>query len=448
LTHDRKPEITGTPIPRWDLLNMRHYAVMPVQFSRGCPNRCKFCDIIKLFGRKPRTKAVAQFIAELGALLAAGWRGSVFVVDDNFIGNRKVLRELLLAIIKWQERHGYPFSFFTEVDINLAEMPEILALVVKAGFDAVFVGIESVNLQVLEEARKTQNLGELSLAERVRVLQAAGLEVMAGFIIGNDSDRPDVCDQSFEFIQETGIVFAMVGPLAALNGTELYNELKAAGRLRAEASGSNTHQLGFNFDLKPPLDENTLIADYVRLQEKLFLSRNYFTRCRTLRARRGWHRRMKRFDLGSLLAAVRVCCRNLFHFDWQFWKFIANVLCCSPRDFPEAITQAVKAVDFQALTDSLVAAHRYPEHVATLAERFEERLAGLRGDFDKRLRKLTKLKRKIDTEATRRWLTIDQHFRDGAKEALVRFRRRLDEYAEAYCAEKYGQAGTGRNSAQ
>ncbi len=438
LTREGKPVITGTPVPRWDLLKLRCYSSLPVQFSRGCPFDCDFCDITTLFGHISRTKTPAQLIAELEAIRQTGWRGSVFVVDDNFIGNRQEVRELLPELVKWQKRHHYPFSFFTEASMDLANpsLQDIRELMVPAGFQEVFVGIESTDPEVLAGMNKSQNRGDLG--RKVAILQNAGLEVTAGFIIGSDGDRPDVGDRLFRFIQGNGIVMPMPGLLTALRGTALYRRLAAEGRLRGESHGNNTH--GFRFNFEPKLDEKMLIKGYVRLLERLFSSRNYYERCRILRQRRGDYHRLDRLNRHGVLATMRIFYHNLFKCpDWEFAKFVFDTLLESPKEFPEMITQAVKLAHFQEITKAAVAVHRYPEQVATLAERFQKRAAELRGDVDKRLRRLAKLERQISAEATRRWRSIDRDFRASVQGVLDRFRQHLAE-----CAQTYRQAWQGR----
>ena len=425
LTKEGKPPITATPIPRWDLVKLRRYASLAIQFSRGCPFDCEFCDIVVLYGHESRAKTNRQFLAELDAILATGWRGPVFVLDDNLIGNAARVSELLPELYRWQVEHGFPFSFFTEASINLANtsLRKILAEMVKAGFSEVFVGIEAIDPAALKEMNKKQNRGDLG--EKVRVIQAAGLEVLGGFIVGNDADRPTVFDGLFEFIQENGIVMAMAGLLTALRGTPLYRRLEAAGRLRGVSSGCNTHRLELNFE--PVMDEATLIRGYVGLLERLYAPRNYYQRCRILRQRRGPHRRANRLNRAGLLAAARVFVHYLFvRPDWEFVKFMLGTLFTAPAELPEAVAQAVKFVHFETLTEATVKAYRYPERVATLAERFQTRVAGLRGDLERRQRQLEKLKGRFLAKATREWQALGWEFRAGAKAVLENFQRRLE----------------------
>lgn len=442
LTREGKPKISNTPIPRWDLLKLSRYSSMAVQFSRGCPFNCEFCDITSLFGHIPRTKTADQFIAELEAIRQTGWRGSVFIVDDNFIGNRSAVRDLLPPLTEWQKHHGFPFSFFTEASVDLANetLRDVRENMVKAGFGEVFCGIESVNPEVLDEMGKKQNRGDIR--QKVRILQKAGLEVTAGFIIGNDGDQITVFDELFRFIQEEGIVTAMIGLLTAPRGTALYRRLEAEGRLRADCSGNNTHQLCMNF--KPKLDERFLIKGYIDLLERLFSSRNYYARCRALRRLQGPCSSSVMLNLSGITAAFKIFYRNLIrHPDWEFSKFILGTLFTAPGRLPVAIKQAIKFAHFQKITLAAVRVHRYPERVETLTELFQKRVSKLRGDVDKRLRKLARLEQKTIARATRIYRSLDPDFRTGAEKVLEQWRQYLHN-----CANVYRQTWRGSITAQ
>lgn len=442
LTQEGKPVITGTPIPRWDLLKLRAYSSLAIQFSRGCPFNCDFCDIVALYGRQSRAKTPAQMIAELEAIRRSGWRGSIFIVDDNFIGNRSEVRKLLPALVWYQRQYGHPFSFFTEAGVDLANenLRDIREGMIQAGFQEVFVGIESTDPKVLAEMNKGQNQGDLG--QKVEILQRAGFEVAAGFIVGNDGDRPTVFDELFQFIQDNGIVMPMPGLLTALRGTTLYRRLETEGRLRAESSGNNTHRFQLNFE--PRTEERVLIEGYVGLLEQLFSPENYYQRCRTLRARRGPYRPMSRFNRVGILAAMRILYRNLIKRpDWEFAKFMSSILFKAPGGLPEAIAQAVKFAHLQKITEAAVSAHRYPKLAATLAERFQERVAELRGDISKRLQKLARLEQRVIAQATRLYQSLDHDFRAGAQETFTNCCERL-----IACANTYRQAWQGLVTAQ
>ncbi|MEJ2200043.1 MAG: radical SAM protein, partial [Desulfuromonadaceae bacterium] len=229
-------DIEDSPAPLWELVDMRRYAAMSLQYSRGCPFQCEFCNVTTLFGHQPRIKHTAQVLAELDSLHERGWRGSVFFVDDNFIGNKKHLKtDLLPALIGWQRRRG-GFAFYTEASINLADDPQLVEMMVEAGFDTVFIGIETPDEAGLLEAGKQQNQNR-NLIEDVKRLQTAGLQVQGGFIVGFDSDSPDIFQSQIDFIQNSGIVTAMVGLLQALPGTRLYERLSRENRLLPEATG-------------------------------------------------------------------------------------------------------------------------------------------------------------------------------------------------------------------
>src|SRR3989344_4539740 len=275
LTKTGKVSVTQTPLPRLDLLNLKSYSSAAIQYSRGCPFNCEFCDITKLFGREPRTKTPAQMVSELNALYDSGHRGSVFFVDDNFIGNRDNVRNLLPVVAEWQKQKSFPFQIFTEASMDLAwdSNKDILEGMARAGFDSVFLGIESTDPNVLKAMKKGQNT-KLSQLESVRRIQKAGLEVMGGFIIGSDGERVEAPEELFKFIQEAGIPIAMPGLLTAIRGTDLYERLNDEGRIRGESKGNNTHFLGFNFE--PQQDERELLEGYKGLISRLFDPKNYY----------------------------------------------------------------------------------------------------------------------------------------------------------------------------
>lgn len=233
-----RPDVTRTPVPRWDLINLRHYATMSLQFSRGCPFNCEFCDIIVMNGRVPRVKSPAQMVAELDSLLDAGWCGPVFIVDDNFIGNKARVKALLRAMIAWRERRRPRITFLTEASLNVADDDELTDLLVRAGFKRLFIGIESPDEESLGECSKVQNKWRDLVAD-VKKLQKSGLEVMGGFIVGFDNDRENIFERQWRFIQESGVVAAMVGLLTALPETQLFKRLQKEGRLLGHSTGNN-----------------------------------------------------------------------------------------------------------------------------------------------------------------------------------------------------------------
>jgi radical SAM superfamily enzyme YgiQ (UPF0313 family) len=248
---DDKPDMSRSPIPRFDLLRRNMYTSMPVQFSRGCPFQCEFCDIITIYGRKPRLKSSAQLIAELDLLRTLGWRNEVFIVDDNFIGNSKHALQLAIDLAAWGDKHKRPFSFYTEASIDLADRPELMAAMVEANFMYVFIGIESPSADALKESKKFQNLRKDSL-QQVRVIQESGLWVLAGFIVGFDSDDETIFERQREFIERASIAWAMAGMLQAPPTTALHARMKREGRLN-EASLAITNFSAPNFETVLPL---------------------------------------------------------------------------------------------------------------------------------------------------------------------------------------------------
>jgi radical SAM superfamily enzyme YgiQ (UPF0313 family) len=280
-----KPDISGSPIPRFDLLRIDKYTSMPVQFSRGCPFQCDFCDIITIYGRKVRTKSSAQLIAELDCLRELGWRGEVFVVDDNFIGNRKNALQLVKELATWGDAHGRPFSYFTQASVDLADRAELMEAMVAANFIFVFLGIESPSAEALRESKKFQNLRRDTL-QQVGVIQEKGLWVLAGFIVGFDSDDDAIFDRQREFIEQAGIAWAMAGMLQAPPTTPLYDRMKAEGRL-IDDSDSISNFSAPNFRTIMPLP--TLLHGLSKLLADLYEPSAYFQRA--LRSLEVWKTR-------------------------------------------------------------------------------------------------------------------------------------------------------------
>ena len=274
-TSEEWANITTTPLPLWELVSMKNYTSMNVQYSRGCPFDCDFCDITVLYGRKPRTKTKEQVLAELDALYLTGWRGPVFFVDDNFIGNKiKLKKEILPAIVEWNKKRKNPFYFNTEVSINLADDDELLLLMAKAGFEAVFIGIESPNEESLIECNKTQNRNR-DLIQSVKKIQLTGLEVQGGFIVGFDNDPPVIFEKLTNFIQESGIVTAMVGLLNAPKGTKLHKRLLNEGRLLSDFTGNNTD---FSMNFIPQMNPQVLLDGYKRILNTIYSPKYYYER--------------------------------------------------------------------------------------------------------------------------------------------------------------------------
>lgn len=274
-TSENWADITSTPLPDWDLVSMNNYTSMNLQYSRGCPFDCDFCDITVLYGRKPRTKTKDQVIAELDELYFTGWRGPVFFVDDNFIGNKvKLKKEILPAIIQWNEKNGSPFYFNTEASINLADDETLMIQMANAGFEAVFIGIESPNEKSLIECHKPQNTNR-NLIASVRKIQEAGLEVQGGFIVGFDNDHPKIFEELTSFIQQSGIVTAMVGLLNAPKGTKLEKRLENEGRMLSDFTGNNTD---FTINFIPKMDPGKLLDGYKSILKTIYSPKYFYER--------------------------------------------------------------------------------------------------------------------------------------------------------------------------
>lgn len=272
---EERPDITTSPIPRYNLLTLSDYSSVSLQYSRGCPYLCEFCDIIEIFGRRPRVKTAEQVLSEIEALHAAGYRGRIFFVDDNFIGNRRAVRKMLPSITAYQQKNDYPFSFYTEATVDLASDTKLTAEMVLAGFGSVFLGIETPSAASLKESGKTQNL-RIDLRTAIDTLTAAGLEVMGGFIVGFDNDDQEIFRIQREFISGAPIPLAMVGLLAALPGTALWRRLEKEGRLRTASTGDQFGRPNF----EPTMDEKALLAGYAKLMAEVYSAEGYYSRCR------------------------------------------------------------------------------------------------------------------------------------------------------------------------
>ena len=348
---DGWPDVQQTPVPRWDLIDLTDYVTMPVQFSRGCPFDCEFCDIVVMNGRVPRTKQPAQVVGELEALRRAGWKDMVFLVDDNFIGHRKHAREVLKALIAWREQVRPTIGFLTEASINLVDYPELCELMVQAGFKKIFLGLETPEAESLAECNKVQNR-KRDLAESVRTLQRSGFEVMGGFIIGFDADPHDIFKRQFEFIQRTGVVTAMVGLLTALPETALYRRLAREGRILAETCGNNTDAV-LNFVTR--LDRDVLTSGYRDLMRRLYAPQNYYRRIRAFL--RSFEPRGPKIPLSS--ADVQAFLKSLWLLGvWQkgragYWRMLTTTLFACPRKLPAAIELSILGYHFRRVAQAL-----------------------------------------------------------------------------------------------
>lgn len=349
---DEHPDLSKTPIPSWNLIDLSSYATMSIQYSRGCPYDCEFCDIIVMNGRRPRTKSSKQFIAELDALYNAGWRGAVFIVDDNFIGNKRHVKELLPKVIRWQKERNFPFAFFTEASVDLASDVELMDLMVKSGFNKVFLGIETPEEESLKECGKHQNLRQ-NLSDAVRTILSHGLAVMGGFIIGFDHDKPDIFEKQYRFIQDNGIVTAMVGLLSVIPTTRLYKRLEREGRLllNFKPSGDNTHADG-TLNFIPKLDRQWLIENYQKLMAKLYEPKNYYERIKRFLElyRPRVEKRLRSEDIEAFLRSLWFLgIKDKAQARLHFWRSLWNAFINHKSAFVEAVTYAVYGYHFRKI---------------------------------------------------------------------------------------------------
>jgi len=358
------PDITFSPIPQWDLLHFREYAVMCMQYSRGCPFDCEFCDIGLLNGREPRTKTTDQVLRELDALYQKAWRGAVFLTDDNFIGKpRKLKEDFLPALINWMEERRYPFRFLTQATINLADDEELMKLMARAGFDSVFVGIETPEEKSLYECNKVLNKNK-DLVAAVKEMQRFGLEVAGGFIIGFDSDPPNIFQKQIDFIQQSGIITAMVGLLNAPKGTRLYERLRQEGRLIGEWTGNNTD---FSTNFIPKMGYQALMEGYRYVVTSIYSPRNFYKRLVTfLRTYRPLKKRGNTLQLCQILAflyslwSLGIMEEERFY----YWKTLLWTILRRPELLPLCVRLAIYGYHFRKVFQAQISkSENSTEHV-------------------------------------------------------------------------------------
>ncbi len=348
-TSDEFPEIEATPAPLWELLEIKHYATMAIQYSRGCPFDCEFCNITALFGHRPRVKTAEQIIRELDALYQLGWRSGIFFVDDNFIGNKRHIKESLLpALIEWR-KDKIGVSFHTEVSINLADDEELMNLMSQAGFNMVFIGVETPDDESLAECNKKQNRRR-DMIEDIKRIQRSGMQVQGGFIIGFDSDTPSIFQKQIDFIQKSGIVTAMVGLLQAPIGTRLYERLKGEGRLLSAFSGDNVDG---STNIIPKINLDVLQKGYKTVVNYLYAPKNYYARVKTFLKEYKAPKLNFSFDFEYILAFFRSIIQ-LGILDKErlyYWKLFFWTLFRRPKLFPLAIAFSIYGYHFRQVCD-------------------------------------------------------------------------------------------------
>ena len=346
---DEYADISLAPVPDYHLLSRKKYVFMNIQVSRGCPFACDFCEITSLLGRKVRMKDSQQVIKELEILYNLKWRGPVFIVDDNFIGNKKEIKNNLLpAMRKWMQIHKYPFTFNTQTSINLADDEELMSMMIETGFSSTFIGIETPEEKSLQDCNKVQNKNR-DMLQSVKKIQKAGLQVSGGFIVGFDSDSPPIFQRQIDFIQQSGIVSAMVGLLNAPKNTRLYQRLKAENRLTIEATGNNT-DLSMNFI--PKMNYNELLKGYNTIIHNIYTAKPYYKRIRQffLNYRRR-HSRQKKIEFSYLSAFIKsiIIIGIVNKGRREYWKFLIWTLLRRPGLFIDAIIFSVYGYHYRTV---------------------------------------------------------------------------------------------------
>ncbi|HZU86409.1 MAG TPA: DUF4070 domain-containing protein, partial [Anaerolineaceae bacterium] len=351
-TTEEYADIHTSPMPLFELLDLDRYDSFGIQFSRGCPFNCEFCNVTALLGHRPRTKTAAQLIAELDRLYALGWRRNIFMVDDNFIGNKKILKEEILpAIIHWRQGK-IGCMFITEASINLSDDAELMDLMSQAGFYSVFVGIETPDEAGLAECNKTQNKGR-NLVEAVKRIQRHGMQVMGGFIVGFDSDTPAIFQRQVDFIQESGIVTAMVGLLQAPNGTQLYQRMQKEGRLLSEMSGDNADG---STNIIPRMDPNLLRRGYRYILAKIYSPKLFYQRVRTLLIEfnpREQPVRVVRAEIRALFLSMWKL-GVLGRERWEYWSLFFWTIFHFPSKLPFAVTMTIYGYHFSQVSQKVL----------------------------------------------------------------------------------------------
>lgn len=348
---DERPSLHATPVPDFSIIDLNAYSAMSVQYSRGCPFQCEFCDIIEIYGRVPRTKTNDQMLAELAALKSAGWRGLVFIVDDNFIGNKKNVRLFLPDLIEWSRSNAFPFSYITEASVNLAEDDALLSDMKDAGFRRVFLGIETPVEESLKEAQKGQNT-KRDLLDSIHKIQSYGMEVMAGFIVGFDTDPENIFELQMAFIRESAIPLAMVGLLSALPDTQLWRRLEKEGRLIGDTTGNNTDG---TLNFVPVMDREKLVDGFKTILQNIYSPQEYYRRALDCLSR--FHADRIEPRSSSIFRDLRAFSKIIMTLGIRdrsrgaFWAYLYKLLRFHPRDFAHGITLAAMGYHFRLITD-------------------------------------------------------------------------------------------------
>ena len=376
---DRHADITTTPIPLWSLIDLSKYASIPIQYSRGCPYNCEFCDITILDGHKPRTKTKGQMLAELDALYNKGYRGSVFVVDDNFIGNKKKLKaDILPAMIQWMEEKEYPFRFLTEASINLADDEELMQLMASAGFNNVFVGIETPNEKSLAECNKFTNKNR-DLVASVKTLHNHGFEVMGGFIVGFDHDPISIFKSQIDFIQRSGIVTCLVNLLNAPFKTKLYDRLREESRILPEVNETATgSDVEFSINFIPKMNPEVLLNGYNHILHTIYAPKQFYERIQVFfKEYKPNERTSPKFRLDTYI--IKGFFRSVFilgikdKFRVYYWKLFFSTLAKYPQQLGLAITLAAQGFHFRKIYEKT-------KHIKLDDALLSRQLEGLKGE--------------------------------------------------------------------
>ena len=341
-----KPALTNTPVPLWALIDINDYATLAVQYSRGCPFNCEFCDIIVMNGRQPRTKSAAQIKKEFQAIYDAGWRKSVFIVDDNFIGNRREVKKMLPELISWQRERNFPFTLLTEASTDLAKDEELMQMMSRANFFKVFLGLETPDNLSLKECGKYQNTA-LNLVEAVNTIHQHGMQVMGGFIVGFDNDTESIFEAQIKFIQQIGVVTAMVGLLTALPKTRLWHRLEAEGRLLSEATGENTDG---SLNFMPVMGMENLMEGYRKILKTIYSPKCYYQRINTFIAnyRPTVRARIGREDMAAFGRSVwRIGILSRARF--RYWRLLIKTLLKKRMALPIAVELAIYGLHYDKI---------------------------------------------------------------------------------------------------